>query len=285
MGMLTVTALEAVTLGVLAGGCRLAFAAPEAFAARSREVRRFARRLERLGGALVRVQSDAAAAQMAAGASLTGLPSVALVTDAATGACALTGVDDLSPVLVDVSGRLPLGLHQIRVALAPYSPREAFDAGRSVLAQARALRGPGLIAGLGAQSESLEIGLLWETRALPAVPIRHEGPDNPDILLLSAGPGCEACAVARGHLEREGVAAAHLQVLQLLPFPAAVIAPVLTSASRVLVVEPGGPGTLSGLVRSHLGAPIQPFAELHRLAGAPLGAAEVAWRAQEVMAL
>ena len=277
------TGLDAVFTGLLAGGCRLAFAPADAFALRGEETQRLARRLGRLGGVLVQVQSNGAAVTMAAGAALTGARTAALVTDAAAADCALTGLDDTAPVLVDVSGRLALGLTHLRAVVAPHTAQAAFEAGAGLFERAGALKGPALIAGLeaGTAAESFE--------PVPPsdgpVPIHHDGPDDPDLLLVGAGPGFAACASARDRLEADGVAAAHLHLLQVSPFPGAILAPALTSARRVLVVEPGGPGTLAGLIRCHLGAPAAPFGELPGLAGAPLGADVVYQRATEVMAL
>lgn len=66
----------------------------------------------------------------------------------------------------------------------------------------------------------------------------------------------------------------------MTPFPGAIIAPALTSARRVLIVEPGGAGTLTGLIQQHLGAPATPFVQAEGLASA----ASIADRAQEVIA-
>jgi hypothetical protein len=278
---LTVTGAEATCIGILAGGCRLAFAAPAGQRHQGELLQRLAERMRRLGGALIQVQSDTAAAKMAAGAAMAGARAAALVADAGTAACALAGLDDLSPALIDLSGRLPLG-SGVRALVAPHTPQAAYEAGRGIFDQMSALRGPGVIAGL--EGLAGEVTPHLGPGALPP-PIHHDGPDDPDILLLGAGPGFEACAAAREQLEQEGLSAAHLHLLQVAPFPGAIVAPALTSARRVLLVEPGGPGTLAAYIRSHLGAPAVPFGELPRLAGAPPGAAEIAWRAREVMAL
>lgn len=279
---LTATGVEAVTLGLVAGGCRLAFAAPGAHEAARGELRRLERRLDRLGGALIQADSDPAAALMAAGAAMSGARAAALVADSAAADGVLSGLDDLCPVLVDVSGKLPVYLPHARSVVAPHTPQAAYDAARGAFARTQALHGPAVIAGLQCGLAEFQ-PVLGE--ADPVLPIHHDGPDDPDMLLLGAGPGFAVCAEARERLEEQGVSAAHLHLLQLAPFPGALIAPAITSARRVLVVEPGGPGSLAALVRAHLGAPSAPFGELHRLAGAPLGPDEVAGRVREVMAL
>jgi hypothetical protein len=276
------TGLEAVLTGLLAGGCRLAFAPPGAYAVRGDDLRRFARQMNRAGGALVQAQSEHAAVAMAAGAALAGARSVALVTDVARADCALTGLDDLAPILVDVGGRLALNTTHMRVVVAPHTAQAALEAGAGLFGRAGALHGPALIAGLEAGREPVH---LEPPENGGPVPIHHHGPDDAELLLVGAGPGFAACAEARDRLEEEGLAAAHLHLVQLHPFPGAIVAPALTSARRILVVEPGGPGTLAGLIRCHLGSPAAPFGELPRLAGAALSADAVHIRAREVMAL
>lgn len=282
---LTLGGQEAALLGLLAAGCRLLFAAPGAHRYSENAVRRTGRRVARLGGNLIAVQSDAAAAAMAAGAAMRGARAAALVADAAAADLALRGLDDLTPVIVDVSGRLPLGLIHARAVQAPTTAQGAYESGRGIFAQVRAMRGPGLIAGLEAAPGPVSPLLSDTAQEEWPVPIHHHGPDNPDLLILGAGPGFEACEDAREQLEQEGVAAAHLHLMQISPFPGAIVAPAVTSARRVLVVEPGGPGRLAGYIRNFLGAPVRPMGELPRLCGAPLGPQEIAARAREVMAL
>jgi hypothetical protein len=285
---LVMTGLEATLFGLAAGGCRLAFVPPTAYQMRGAEVSRFARRMARAKGLVVQAQSDSAAVAMAAGAALRGARAVALVSDGAAADCALSGLDDLPAALVDVSGRLPLGLSHVRATVAPHTVQSAFEAGAGLFAQSAALHGPGLIAGLTPGTEAGLVspnGLRPNETGLGPVPIHHDGPDDADLLLVGAGPGFEACADAREALEAQGVEAAHLHLLQVSPFPGAIVAPAITSARRVLVVEPGGPGTLAGWIRSHLGFPTAPFAELPRLGDTPLDAEQVVRRALEVMAL
>ncbi|HWI64377.1 MAG TPA: hypothetical protein VNT75_21260 [Symbiobacteriaceae bacterium] len=282
---LTLDGKEAALTGLLAAGCRLLFATPGAHGLCGATLRRTGRRLQRLGGGLIYVQSDSAAAAMAAGAALRGARAAAVVADGAAADLTLRGLDDLTPVILDVSGRLPLTTAHARVVIAPCTAQGAFEAGRGVFAQAGALRAPALIGGLEIEAGPVSPLLPETPQEEWPVPIHHHGPDDPDMLILGAGPGFEACEAARELLEEEGVAAAHLHVMQVSPFPGAVVAPAITSARRVLVVEPGGPGHLAGYIRSHLGAPLTPFGELPRLAGAPLGPQEIAHRAREVMAL
>ncbi|HYG60405.1 MAG TPA: transketolase C-terminal domain-containing protein, partial [Symbiobacteriaceae bacterium] len=263
------TGLEAVLIGLIAGGCRLAFASGAAMHQHRQEVGRLHRRLRVLGGAVVEAQSDSAAAAMAAGAAMQGARAAALVLDAASSDCALSSLDDLTPVMVDVSGRLPVGLNRIRHLVAPHTTQAAFEAGRGAFARAEVLRGPGMVAGLEMQQGQFLPELRGEGEEAGPVPVHHTGPDNPDLLLLGAGPGFEACLAAREQLAAQGVSVAHLHLLQVAPFPGAIVAPVLTSSRRVVVVEPGGPGVLAGYVRSHLGAPVEPFGELPRLTGDP----------------
>lgn len=282
---LTLAGPEATLLGLLAAGCRLLFAGPGAHERCGDAIRRTGHRAAALGGALVQVQSDLAAAAMAAGAALRGARAAAAVADAAAADLGLRGLDDLTPVLVDVSGRLPLTLSYSRVVLAPATAQGAYEAGRGIFAHTGSLRGPGLIAGLELAPGPVSPVLSRTPQEEWPVPIHHHGPDDPDILILGAGPGFAACAAARDLLEEEGSAAAHLHIMQISPFPGAIIAPALTSARRVLVVEPGGPGRLACYIRSYLGACAEPFAELPRLAGAPLLPEEIAYRAREVMLL
>lgn len=277
---LTVSGVEAACIGILAGGCRLAFAAPAAHQTQGVMLLRLAARMRHLGGALIQVQSEEAASIMAAGAAMAGARSAAIVADANLAAGALTGLDELSPVLIDVSGRLPIGL-AATVVLAPHTPQAAFDTGAAIFDAITPLDGVAVIAGLEGGPSVVEPDLA--ARLLPP-PIHEDGPDEPEILIIGAGPGFDACDEARTQLALAGVAAAHLHLIHVAPFPAAIVAPAVTSARRVLVVEPGGPGTLAGYIRSRLGTPAAPFGELPRLAGAPLGAAEIACRAREVMA-
>lgn len=274
----TVSGLEAVSLGLLLGGCRLAFAGTEAVERCPRQVWRFSRRLGRLGGALVEADSDRTAALLAAGAALTGGRAVALVFDLSAALSGLHGLEDLAPVLVDLSGGLPLHQGDVRLLWTPHTPDAAFDAGRAVWGEAAAARCPGVIAGLAGVTGRLA----WPKAPDegPPLPFAHAGPDDPDLLLLSAGPGYAACAEARAALDADGLDCAHLHLCRVAPFPAAIVAPVITSARRVLVVEPGGRGTLSGHIRQHLGAPVHPFHSLHR----PGDALEIARRAREVAA-
>jgi pyruvate/2-oxoacid:ferredoxin oxidoreductase alpha subunit len=276
---------EAALLGLLAAGCRLIFASASAAQSAGDGLRRAGRRTEGLGGAWITVQSDQAAAAMAAGAALRGARAAAIVADAAAADLSLAGLDDLPLAIVDVSGRLPLTLTHVRVLLSPCIPQGAYEAGRGLFAQADALRGPGLIAGLGLASGPVTPCLAATPEEAWPVPIHHHGPDDPDLLILGSGPGFEACEGARQQLEDEGIAAAHLHLMQVSPFPGAIVAPAITSARRVLVVEPGGPGHLAAYIRSNLGAPAEPFGELPRLADTPLRPDEIAHRAREVMAL
>lgn len=271
----------AACTGLLTGGCRLLFAAAEVFRQEGETLRHLSRQLEGLGGALVPVTCDREAVLMAAGAALGGARAAALTVDGSGAVAALTGADDLVFVLLDVSGRLPLGL-PVRLMMAPHTAQTAFDAARCAFADAAALRGPAMLAGLDCGPAPLDSDRPGQA---PPLPIYHQGPDNPDLLLVGAGPGFAACDAARERLEAVGVAVAHLHLIQVSPFPAAIVAPALSSARRVLVVEPGGPGTLSALLRSHLGQPVQPFGELPRLAGTPLGVEQIVQRAQEVVAL
>jgi hypothetical protein len=282
------TGLEAALAGMLAGGCRLAFVPPAAYQMRAAEVKRFARLMGRVQGTVVQAQSDSAAVAMAAGAALRGVRTAALVADGAAADCCLAGLDDVAPVLLDISGRLPLGLRHVRATVAPHTAQAAYEAGVGLFGQTAALHGPGLIAGLdpGAEAGPVDIsGWRTDETWLGPVPIHHDGPDDADLLLVGAGPGFDACAEAREELEAQGMEAAHLHLLQISPFPGAIVAPAITSARRVLVVEPGGPGTLSAHIRAHLGLPAAPFCELPRLAEAPLDADRVVQRAMEVMAL
>ncbi|MDB4896061.1 MAG: Pyruvate:ferredoxin oxidoreductase core domain [Firmicutes bacterium] len=276
---LTVSGVEAACIGILAGGCRLAFAAPAAHQLQGMVMLRLAARMRHLGGALIQVQSEEAAAVMAAGAAMAGARAAAIVADSCRAAGALTGFNDLSPVLVDVSGRLPLALPAGAV-LAPHTPQAAFDTGAALFDTLPPDGGIGVIAGLEGGSGMVEPDI---ARRLLPPPIHQDGPDDPEILIIGAGPGFDACDEARSELALAGVAAAHVHLIHLAPFPAAIVAPAVASARRVLVVESGGPGTLAGYIRSYLGAPAAPFGELPRLAGAPLGADEIAWQAREVM--
>lgn len=271
-------------MGLLAGGCRLAFVAAPGLAGREDDAQRLAGSMAKLGGQLLTVQSEKAAMLMAAGAAMAGARAAALVADGMAALGALSGLDDLPMAVVDVSGRLPLHLFHARLALAPHTPQAAFEAGRDVFAMAEALRGPAVLAGLEDGTGEVVPATAQGDPGGP-VPIYHAGPDDAEILLVGAGPGFEACARAREQLEIEGVAAAHLHLLQVVPFPAAITAPALSSARRVLIVEPGGPGTLAGWIRSNLGAPAFPFGELPRLGATPLGPDEIIFRAREVMAL
>lgn len=282
-GVRTVSGLEAVSLGLMIGGCRLAFAGPSALGGRGRELGRFARRLARLGGALVQVESDRAAALFAAGASLAGARSVALVADGGAAVAALAGLEDLAPVLVDLSDSLPLHLSGVRVMLAPYSARTAFAAGYAAGRHAADMGGPGLIAGLAGLEGALPLSSERVLGDEPPLPFAHRGPDDPDLLLLSAGPGYGACDEARQRLEAAGVTCAHLHLWQLAPFPGAIIAPVVTSARAVLVVEPGERGTLAGHVRCHLGAPAAPLHQLFPTVGVRPGPDAIVRRAMEVV--
>jgi pyruvate/2-oxoacid:ferredoxin oxidoreductase alpha subunit len=276
---LAVSGVEAACIGILAGGCRLAFAAPAAHQSQGVMMLRLAARMRHLGGALIQVQSEEAASIMAAGAAMAGARAAAIVADAGRAAGALAGLDDLSPVLIDVSGSLPVGL-ATRAVLAPHTPQAAFDTGAAIFDTIMPLKGVGIIAGLAGGAGLVEPDPT--TRLLPP-PVHEDGPDDPEILIIGAGPGFDACDEARTLLALAGVAAAHLHLIHITPFPAAIVAPAVASARRVLVVESGGTWTLAGHIRSHLGEPAAPFSELPRLAGAPLGAAEIAYRAREVM--
>lgn len=276
---------EAALLGLLAAGCRLIFASASATGCCGDGLRRTGRRIDGLGGALIQVQSDQAAAAMAAGAAMRGARAAAVVADAAAADLTLAGLDDLPVAVVDVSGRLPLTLTHMRVLHSPCVPQGAYEAGRGLFAQTEALHGPGLIAGLSFAPGPLVPHLATTPEEAWPVPIHHHGPDDPDLLILGSGPGFAACEEAREKLAEEGIAAAHLHLMQVSPFPGAILAPAITSARRVLVVEPGGPGHLAAYIRSNLGAPAEPFGELPRLGDTPLGPDEIAHRAREVMAL
>lgn len=282
---LTLSGAEAALLGLLAAGCRLIFTSARAAGCCSDLLRRTARRMEALGGTLVQVQGDQAATAMAAGAALRGARAAAVVADGAAADLSLVGLDDLPVAIIDVSRRLPLTLTHVRVLLSPCIAQGAYEAGRGLFAQAAVLRGPGLIAGLSAAAGPVAPHLATTPEEAWPVPIHHHGPDDPDLLILGSGPGFEACEAARARLEQEGIAAAHLHLMQVTPFPGAIVAPAITSARRVLVVEPGGPGHLAAYIRSNLGAPAEPFGELPRLGDMPLGPEEIAHRAREVMAL
>jgi pyruvate/2-oxoacid:ferredoxin oxidoreductase alpha subunit len=281
----TLAGAEAALLGLLAAGCRLFFTSAVAAGCCGDALRLTGRRAEALGGALVYVQSDQAAAAMAAGAALRGARAAAVVADAAAADLSLGGLDDLPVAIVDVSGRLPLTLSHVRVLLSPCIAQGAYEAGRGIFTQLDALRGPGLLAGLCRIAGQVMPHLANTPEEAWPVPIHHHGPDDPDLLILGSGPGFEACEAARERLEQEGIAAAHLHLMQVSPFPGATIAPAITSARRVLVVEPGGPGLLAAYIRSNLGAPAEPFGELPRLGATPLSPEEIAHRAREVMAL
>lgn len=270
---------SAAILGLTEAGCRLLFAGPSAYVQIPADLALAEAWLSRAGGRLVAVQSDTDAALMAAGAAMGGVRAAALLAGDGPAPASLTGLDDLTPVLLDVTQRLPLQGAALLAVLAPHTAQAAYGAGQSAFAQAEALRSPLLIAGL-----EIEPGEVHphppEQGLLP--PIHHDGPDDPDLLICGAGPGFAACAEAREDLEARGYGAAHLHLLQIAPFPGAILAPALTSARRVLIVEPGGPGSLAGLIRSHLGAPVTPFSELPRQAGAVINAASIADRAQDL---
>ena len=281
---LTLSPAEAALLGLLAAGCRLAFASPPAYATASDALRRASRWMSRLQGALLSVQSDEAAVQMAAGAALRGARAAALVSDTTRADGALSGLDDLGLVVLDMSGRVPIHLHHVRGAVAPHTPQTAYDAGRGAFLLAEMLHGPQLVSGLAgppgpvpAPADSSSDGAV--------LPIFHTGPDDADLLIVGAGSCFADCEAARQQLEGQGMAVAHLHLIQLAPFPGAIVAPAITSARRVLVVETGGPGTLAGLIRHHLGVPVAPFGELPRVGSSPVTPAAITRRAGEVMAL
>lgn len=282
---IAMTGQEALLLGLLAGGSRLLFAAPSALerdAVGAGALARHERRLRKVGGALIRGCSDREAALMAAGAALTGEPA-ALATAESAEALQAVGTIGAALAMVDLSGRLPLSSRCGRaVILGPHHAGAAFEMASQAptLADLRGL--PVVVVGGETPEQPVE-ARRWDGSPYP--PIHHDGPDDPEILLVGAGGSFDAIAEARESLEAEGVAAAHLHILQVRPFPVSITAPAFSSARRLMVVEPvsaDGEPALGSLLRAEL-CPAAYLHELARTAGAPVSAAEVAMAAREVL--
>ncbi|MBE3553947.1 MAG: 2-oxoacid:acceptor oxidoreductase subunit alpha, partial [Thermicanus sp.] len=81
----------------------------------------------------------------------------------------------------------------------------------------------------------------------------HLAYDEPDVLIIGMNSTEGAITEAMERLEKDGITANHLQIRQILPFPAGEIKPYLESAKKVVVVENNATGQLANLIKLHAG--------------------------------
>ncbi|MBU1003238.1 MAG: 2-oxoacid:acceptor oxidoreductase subunit alpha [Proteobacteria bacterium] len=86
---------------------------------------------------------------------------------------------------------------------------------------------------------------LWEDVVAPS----FEGPDKPDVLLVSWGSTRGAAEEATWDLRADGVKAASLHFSQVWPLKLDQFAAVLDSAKKVVVVEGNGTGQFAALLK------------------------------------
>lgn len=79
------------------------------------------------------------------------------------------------------------------------------------------------------------------------------GPEDAEITLLAFGSTKMPVLEAIEWLKREGVKANFLKVDLLLPFPAAVVAPVIRNAEKTMVLELNKTGQFEGVIREYTG--------------------------------